>query len=80
MSGEILVARDGPVATVTLSNPPKLNALTVAMWRALAAAFGELSAKQVGQAEGNEEGVGNRPGAQHVGHEDVAHEAQEARG
>jgi len=44
MSGEILVARDGPVATVTLSNPPKLNALTVAMWRALAAAFGELSA------------------------------------
>lgn len=44
MSGEILVARDGPVATVTLSNPPKLNALTVAMWRALAAAFVELSA------------------------------------
>ncbi len=44
MSGEILVMRDGPVATVTLSNPPKLNALTVAMWRALAAAFGELSA------------------------------------
>lgn len=44
MSGEILVARDGPVATVTLSNPPKLNALTVAMWRALAIAFVELSA------------------------------------
>ena len=44
MSGEILVARDGQVATVTLSNPPKLNALTVAMWRTLAAAFDELSA------------------------------------
>jgi enoyl-CoA hydratase/carnithine racemase len=44
MSGEILVARDGDVATVTLSNPPKLNALTVAMWRELARAFNDLSA------------------------------------
>jgi enoyl-CoA hydratase/carnithine racemase len=32
---EILVSRDGAVATVALHNPPKLNALTVAMWRAL---------------------------------------------
>ncbi|MBX3662232.1 MAG: enoyl-CoA hydratase/isomerase family protein [Burkholderiales bacterium] len=44
MSGEILVAREGAVATVTLSNPPKLNALTVAMWRDLARAFNALSA------------------------------------
>lgn len=44
MSGEILVTRDGPVATVTLSNPPKLNALTVAMWRELTAAMQRLSA------------------------------------
>lgn len=43
MSGEILVTRDGPVATVMLSNPPKLNALTVAMWRELAAAMQRLS-------------------------------------
>lgn len=48
MHGEILVTRDGAmgnqVAIVTLSNPPKRNALTVAMWRALAVAFDELSA------------------------------------
>ena len=43
MSGEILLTRDGPVATVTLSNPPKLNALTVAMWRELAAVMRRLS-------------------------------------
>lgn len=44
MSGEILVTRDGPVATVALSNPEKLNALTVAMWRELAAVMVQLSA------------------------------------
>ncbi len=44
MSGEILVTRDGPVATVALSNPEKLNALTVAMWRELAAVMARLSA------------------------------------
>ena len=32
MSGEILVARDGDIATVTLSNPGRLNALSAAMW------------------------------------------------
>ena len=36
--------RDGDIATVTLSNPGKLNALTVAMWRELASAFAQLSA------------------------------------
>ena len=44
MSGEILVTRDGPVATVALSNPEKLNALTAAMWRELAAVMARLSA------------------------------------
>lgn len=44
MSGEILLTREGPVATVALSNPPKLNALTVAMWRELAAVMQRLSA------------------------------------
>jgi enoyl-CoA hydratase/carnithine racemase len=43
MSGEILVTREADVATVTLSNPPKLNALTVAMWRELATAMHHLS-------------------------------------
>lgn len=48
MSGEILLTRDdggeNKVATVTLSNPPKLNALTVAMWRELTAVMQQLSA------------------------------------
>lgn len=41
---EILVERDGVIATVTLSNPGKLNALTVSMWQALARAMEALSA------------------------------------
>lgn len=43
MNGEILVTREADVATVTLSNPPKLNALTVAMWRELAGVMRRLS-------------------------------------
>ena len=43
MNGEILVTRAGPVATVLLSNPAKLNALTVAMWRDLASVMRQLS-------------------------------------
>jgi enoyl-CoA hydratase/carnithine racemase len=35
MPGEILLSRDGPVATVTLSNAGKLNALDLAMWKRL---------------------------------------------
>jgi enoyl-CoA hydratase/carnithine racemase len=38
------VERDGAIATVTLSNPGKLNALTVAMWQELARAMERLSA------------------------------------
>jgi enoyl-CoA hydratase/carnithine racemase len=42
---QILVARDGTLATVTLSNPDKLNALTVSMWLDLKSAMDALSAE-----------------------------------
>ncbi|HXV12274.1 MAG TPA: enoyl-CoA hydratase-related protein [Burkholderiales bacterium] len=45
MTPSVRVERDGAVATVTLSNPAKLNAITVAMWRELARAMRELSAQ-----------------------------------
>jgi enoyl-CoA hydratase/carnithine racemase len=35
MSEEILSARDGDVATVTLSNPERMNALSLGMWEEL---------------------------------------------
>jgi enoyl-CoA hydratase/carnithine racemase len=44
MSDECLVARDGAVATVTLNNPDRLNALNKAMWRRLGEIMRELSA------------------------------------
>jgi enoyl-CoA hydratase len=37
------VEKDGAIATVTLSNPEKLNAITVAMWREFARVMKELS-------------------------------------
>jgi enoyl-CoA hydratase/carnithine racemase len=40
----VLVTRDAPVATVTLNNPARLNALGKPMWEALGAAMRELSA------------------------------------
>ena len=40
----VLVARDGTIATVTLNNPAKLNALNQPMWERLGAAMRELSA------------------------------------
>src|SRR5688572_17965054 len=40
----VLIARDGAIATVTLNNPERLNALTTAMWQALRAAMHTLSA------------------------------------
>ena len=44
MTQGILVARDGAIATVSLNNPDKLNALTVVMWQQLARVMNELSA------------------------------------
>ena len=44
MSGEIQVTRAASVATVALSNPAILNALTVAMWSELAIVMHRLSA------------------------------------
>ena len=35
MAGDILIARDGPIATVTLSHPERLNALSLPMWEKL---------------------------------------------
>lgn len=46
MTQDILVAREGAIATVALNNPGKLNALTVAMWRELARVMDELSADE----------------------------------
>ncbi|WP_059416182.1 enoyl-CoA hydratase-related protein [Cupriavidus basilensis] len=44
MSGTVEFTRDGGIATVTLANAGRLNAISVAMWRALAQGFARLSA------------------------------------
>jgi len=44
MAGAILCARAGAVATVTLANHGKLNAVDFAMWESLAATMAQLSA------------------------------------
>jgi enoyl-CoA hydratase len=46
MSGEILLTRDGVIATVTLSNPERLNALSYAMWQRLGAVAKEIDADE----------------------------------
>ena len=46
MKPEILVRRDGDIATVVLSNPGKLNALTVSMWQDLARAMDAVSREE----------------------------------
>jgi enoyl-CoA hydratase/carnithine racemase len=43
MVGSVDLAHDGAIATVTLSNPGKLNALTTTMWRELGSVFSGLS-------------------------------------
>jgi len=45
-SPEIVVERDGVIATVLLNNPAKLNAITVAMWQDLARAMNALSVEE----------------------------------
>jgi enoyl-CoA hydratase/carnithine racemase len=42
MPGEILQARSGDIATVALSNPARLNALDLGMWKRLGAAMREF--------------------------------------
>ena len=44
MGETILVERDGPIATVVLNRPEKLNALNKAMWARLGEAMREVSA------------------------------------
>ena len=44
MPGEILLEREGDVATITLSNPGKLNALDLAMWKRLGEVMRALDA------------------------------------
>ena len=44
MNSGITLTREGVVATVAITNPAKLNALTVAMWRELTAVMQRLSA------------------------------------
>jgi len=44
MTDLIAVTRDGPIATVVLNRPEKLNALTMAMWGDLGATIAALSA------------------------------------
>jgi len=46
MSGEILLARSSDIATVTLSNPGKLNALGLGSWKRLGEAMRELDAEK----------------------------------
>ena len=45
MAETILVEREGPVATVVLNRPEKLNALTKPMWLRLGEVFEDLSAR-----------------------------------
>lgn len=40
---DVLVAVDGPIATVTLNRPAQRNAMTLAMWRGVADIFSDLS-------------------------------------
>lgn len=42
MTGQVLLATDGPIAMVALSHPGKLNAMSRAMWRALREVFTSL--------------------------------------
>jgi enoyl-CoA hydratase len=43
MTGELLVSRDGDIASVTLNRPQRLNALNRGQWQALGASMRQLS-------------------------------------
>lgn len=43
MSDSIVISRDGQIATVTINNPPRRNALTKAAWKLLIATMQDLS-------------------------------------
>jgi len=44
VTGDVRLTRDGGIATATLANPGKLNAVTADMWRRLAAVMREADA------------------------------------
>ncbi|WP_291992331.1 enoyl-CoA hydratase-related protein [Candidatus Accumulibacter sp. ACC003] len=46
MSGRVFCRREATIATVTLSNPEKRNAIDLAMWQSLAAIIADLSADE----------------------------------
>lgn len=46
MSGRVHCSREATIATVTLSNPEKRNAIDLAMWQSLAAIIADLSADE----------------------------------
>jgi enoyl-CoA hydratase/carnithine racemase len=47
--GRITFQHDAPIARVVLSNPGKLNAIDIAMWRELRALFERLQALPAGE-------------------------------
>ena len=47
MSGEVRLTHDGPVATVTLSQPARRNAISQAMWAAIPDVFAEAARARV---------------------------------
>lgn len=46
MAGEVLLETEDTLAVVTLSHPPKLGAMSRAMWRELKVVFGHIQARQ----------------------------------